>query len=81
MLEWVAISFSRGSSQPIDLTCISCVPYVDRRILLSFERPRGMLKTADTCAFSVVLNGAEGTNDFLKIQGDFRCFYNASVLS
>ena len=25
ILEWVAISFSRGSSQPRDLTCISCI--------------------------------------------------------
>ena len=25
MLEWVAISSSRGSSQPRDLTCVSCI--------------------------------------------------------
>ena len=25
VLEWVAISYSRGSSQPRDQTCISCV--------------------------------------------------------
>ena len=25
ILEWVAVSFSRGSSQPRDLTCVSCV--------------------------------------------------------
>ena len=25
ILEWVAISFSRGSSQPRDWTCISCI--------------------------------------------------------
>ena len=24
-LEWVALSFSRGSSQPRDRTCVSCV--------------------------------------------------------
>ena len=30
ILEWVAISFSRGSSQPRDQTCISCI---DRWIL------------------------------------------------
>ena len=27
ILEWVAISFSRGSSWPRDLTCISCLLY------------------------------------------------------
>ena len=26
MLEWVAISFARGSSQPRDQTCVSCIP-------------------------------------------------------
>ena len=31
ILEWVAISFSRGSFQPRDQTCISCI---DRWILL-----------------------------------------------
>ena len=25
ILEWVAISFSRGSSQPRDRTCVSCI--------------------------------------------------------
>ena len=30
ILEWVAISFSRGSSRPRDQTCISCT---DRQIL------------------------------------------------
>ena len=33
ILEWVAMSFSRGSSQPRDLTHISCVSCIDRRIL------------------------------------------------
>ena len=30
ILEWVAISFSRGSSQPRYQTCVSCI---DRQIL------------------------------------------------
>ena len=33
ILEWVAISFSRGSSQPRDQTCISRVSWNDRKIL------------------------------------------------
>ena len=39
--EWVAISFSRGSSWPRDRTCISCI---DRRILYhwaTWEAPWG----------------------------------------
>ena len=31
IMEWVAISFSRGSSRPRDGTCISCVTYVGRQ--------------------------------------------------
>ena len=30
ILEWVAISFSRGSAQPRDRTCVSCVSYNGR---------------------------------------------------
>ena len=39
ILEWVAISFSRGSSQPRDWTCISYVSYIGRCILyqLSYQ--------------------------------------------
>ena len=33
ILEWVAISFSRGSSQPGEWTCVSCVCCTGRRIL------------------------------------------------
>ena len=33
ILEWVAISFSRGSSQPRDGTCISCISCIGKRIL------------------------------------------------
>ena len=33
LLEWVAISFSRGSSLPRDWPCISCVSCIGRRIL------------------------------------------------
>ena len=33
MLEWVAISFSRGSSQPRDRTCVSWVSCIGRWVL------------------------------------------------
>ena len=32
ILEWAAISFSRGSSQPRDQTCVSCI--ADRRFTI-----------------------------------------------
>ena len=33
ILEWVAMSSSRGSSWPMDLTRVSCVSCIDRQIL------------------------------------------------
>ena len=39
ILEWVAISFSRGSFQPRDGTRISCVSCIGRQILLTPESP------------------------------------------
>ena len=33
ILEWIAISSSRGSSQPRGQTCVTCVSYTERRIL------------------------------------------------
>ena len=33
MLEWIAMSFSRGSSQPRDQTYISCIFCIGKRIL------------------------------------------------
>ena len=33
ILEWVAISFSRGSSQSMDGTGVFCISYIGRRIL------------------------------------------------
>ena len=33
ILEWVAVPFSRGSSQPRDRACISCSFYIGRQIL------------------------------------------------
>ena len=41
---WVPISFPRGSSQPRDQACLSCIPCIDRRIL-SIASPRKPLDT------------------------------------
>ena len=37
MLEWVAISYSRGSSQPRDRTYLSCICFIGRRILYHWQ--------------------------------------------
>ena len=41
ILEWVSISYYRGSSQPSDWTCISCVSCIGRRIRYLWLRPHG----------------------------------------
>ena len=38
-LKWIAISFSRGSSQPRDQTCVSCISCIGRQVLTT-EQPR-----------------------------------------
>ena len=40
ILEWVAISFSRGSSQPRDQTHTSYVAYIGRQVLLPLSHLR-----------------------------------------
>ena len=44
ILEWVAISFSKGSSQSRDETCVSCVFCIGRQILyhwITWEASKG----------------------------------------
>jgi len=36
ILEWVAISYSKGSFWPRDRTCISCISHIGRQILYHF---------------------------------------------
>ena len=62
MLEWVAISFSRGSSWPRDQTHISCVSCIGRQILLlpCHQRSQGRSMGAGKCSrpwwFSLLLS-------------------------
>ena len=47
ILEWVAISFSRGSSPPRDRTHVSCIPRTAKQILYhcaTWEASRNVLK-------------------------------------
>ena len=54
-LEWVAISYSRGSSQPMDQTHVSCISCIGRQILYhcaTWEAPQG---SHSYCLLSVIL--------------------------
>ena len=48
VLEWVAISFSRGSSWPRDWTCVSCNSYNGRQVLYHYT-------TGEACTVAYVL--------------------------
>ena len=45
ILEWVSISFSRGSLQPRQRTHISCISCLGRQVLLPLVTPRKPIKT------------------------------------
>ena len=55
ILEWVAIPFSRGSSQSKDQTLVSCASCIDRRILYHWEAPSGCSAAAAAAAKSTNL--------------------------
>ena len=48
VLEWVAISFSRGSSRPRDWTCVSCSSCIGRQVLYHYT-------TGEACTVAYVL--------------------------
>ena len=57
MLEWVAISFSRGSSQPRDRTLVSCI---GRQILYCWAiREAPILQLSSFIAWNSSLKGGE----------------------
>ena len=45
--EWVAISFSKGSSQPRDQTHISCISYIAGRFFLLLRQQKSPIKGDD----------------------------------
>ena len=65
ILEWVSISFSRGSSWPRDRTCISCVSCIGKQILYHWATREAPITTGspgnclwtrawDPCSFNSV---------------------------
>ena len=53
ILEWVAISSSRGSSWPRNQTCVSCIFCIDRQILLPLSH-QGSQELVSSVQFSSV---------------------------
>ena len=67
MLEWVAISFSRGSSRPRDWTCVSCISCIGRWILYHWAtREACMCVCVCVCVSFFLIKG----NSWVVIKGD-----------
>ena len=47
ILEWVAISFSRGSSRPRDQTLVSCISGIGRQVLYHGHHLGGLISSSD----------------------------------
>jgi len=48
ILEWIAISFSRGSSQPRDWTHVSCISWVGRKRHTKSEKKKKKAEFEET---------------------------------
>ena len=77
-LEWVAISFSRGSSQPRDQTCISYISCIGRWVLYNWCHLRSIILE---CLLShKVILYASIDNEISRIYSSFNCFFVVVVV-
>ena len=65
ILEWVAMPSSRGSSQPKDLTCISYVSCIGRRVLYHSRHLGSQLPK--WCVTYIVIKNALGISWMIKV--------------
>ena len=56
ILEWVTISFSRGSSQPRDQPCVSYISCIEKQSLYHSATPGGAYKNGTTGFLIAALN-------------------------
>ena len=49
ILEWIAISYSRGSFQPKDPTLLSCISWIGRWVLYQLSHWKNAKKGRQTC--------------------------------
>ena len=78
ILEWVAISYSKGSSQPRDQTRVSCVSCIGRQIfffyhcstfeILAKEKKKIERKTEDTIIMMKKNNISQGKENIEKLE-------------
>ena len=65
LLEWVAIPFPRGSSQPRNQTCVFCVLCVDRRILYHCATCEAPVNRISFLSFLSVLDSIKSPTDIV----------------
>ena len=59
ILEWVAMSSSRGSSQPRDWTCISCISCTGRGVLYQLSHQGSPTRAPTKCILNCVANNKD----------------------
>ena len=72
VLKWVAISFSRGSSQPRDWTQVSCIPGRHFNLWATREAPLPLSPPYSICLF---------LSDFILVWYSFRFIHVAATVS
>ena len=81
ILEWVAISFSRGSSQPRDWTHVSCVSCIGRWILYHWATWEALFLVLvvflDSKNLELFLYGYK--TYFFNLQNYFNCLFNIKI--
>ena len=72
VLDWVAISFSMGSSQPNDWTCVSWASYISRWILYHCSKMKatGTRKKKNACLYTIAFSNGSRNMDIFKPQRD-----------
>ena len=65
ILEWVAISYSRGSSRSRDCTLVSCASCIGRQILYLCTTIKEVIKSASyICCFYIIPKNIQRVNIF-----------------
>ena len=78
ILEWVSISYSKGSAQPRDQTCVSCISCISRQILYCYTTWEA--RKARTCLIQECLTYTESINIVFKKLNEFNKLHHRQIL-
>ena len=84
ILEWIALSYSRGSSQPRDWTCVSCGFCIGRWILYHWATREVLPKQNDCLNFQALIfkfaNRSSLENNEKNVLTFLYCSYHRSLI-